>query len=343
MQSKTVLFIVRRGINALITVVILIVFLFSLIHIIAPSPAAMARIYAGSPHVPPAELLTIEKTYGLNKPIYEQMIIYMVAIFHGNLGVDPTYKVPEISLIAKFLPRTLELVIPAIVLSVAIGIFTGAIAASKRRKPTDHVVKGVYLATWASPPFLVAAMLQLFIGYDLGLLPAVHMVNPLLNTPQNYTSFPILNSIIARDWPYFISLIHHMILPVIALSLISFGIVTRLTRSSMLDIMETDYFRLSIMKGVPRKKAIYSVALRNASIPLITLIALLFAYSVAGAVIIEDIFDYHGMGWFIVHAIYTLDYIAILDTTIIVGLSVIAANLIADILYGVLDPRVRLE
>lgn len=343
MQSRTITFIIRRAINALITIVILVIFLFALIHLIAPSPQALARIYAGNPHAPPSEITQIIKQYGLNKPVYDQMGIFLFRIFHGNLGLDPIYKVPEISLIGKFLPRTLELVIPAIIISVLLGLFTGAIAASRRRKATDQVVKGVYLVTWASPPFLVAALLQVFIAYDLGLLPAIHMVNPLLIAPKNYTSFPLLNALIARDWPYAVSLLHHMVLPVITLALISFGLVTRMTRSTMLDIMETDYFRLTLMKGVARRRATYSVALRNAAIPLVTLIALLFAYSVAGAVVVEDVFDYHGMGWFIVQSVENLDYIAILDTTIIVGLAVIIANLIADILYGILDPRVRLE
>jgi ABC-type dipeptide/oligopeptide/nickel transport system permease component len=111
----------------------------------------------------------------------------------------------------------------------------------------------------------------------------------------------------------------------------------------MLDSMESEYFKLGLMKGISRKRAVYTVALRNASIPIVTLLALSFGYAVAGAVVVEDIFDYHGMGWFIVFAITNLDYIAILGTTIIIAISIIIANLIADILYGILDPRVRLE
>ena len=134
-----------------------------------------------------------------------------------------------------------------------------------------------------------------------------------------------------------------MILPVMAIALLSFGVITRITRSSMLDAMESDYFKLELMKGVGRKAAVYGAALRNASIPIVTLLALTFGYAVAGAVVVEDIFDYHGMGWFIVHSIYTLDYIAILSTTVIIAISIIIANLAADILYGLIDPRVRIK
>lgn len=343
MENRIVFYVARRIIYALLTIVILITFLFILIHIIAPTPVDMARIYAGNPHAPPSEITHIIQQYGLGLPIYDQILIFIKNIFTGNLGFDPVYKVPEATLIGRFLPRTLQLVIPAIIISVVVGLFSGAIAASGRGKASDNAVKGVYLVTWAAPPFLTATVLQIWIAYGLHLLPALHMVNPSLVAPPDVTPFPLLNALLARDWVYFDSMIHHMILPILTLALISFGIVTRLTRATMLDVMESDYFRLSLMKGLRRNKAVYSVALRNAAIPLVTLIALLFAYSIAGAVIIEDIFDYHGMGWFIVQSIYSLDYIAILDTTIIIAIAVIAANLAADLLYGILDPRVRLE
>ena len=261
---------------------------------------------------------------------------------HGNLGIDPTYKVPVVTLIGKYLPRTLELVIPATILSVVIGLFTGAIAASNRNKPLDYLVRGVYLVTWASPPFLIAVILQLVIAYYLRLLPPTGTVNPVLTPPKPITPFPLLNAMLAGDWPYFSSLVHHMVLPVIAIALVSFGIVTRIARASMLDYMESDFAKLSLMKGLSRRKVVYGVVLRNASIPLVTLIALLFGYSVAGAVVIEDIFQYHGMGYFITQAIESLDYTSILGTTVIVGIAIIIANLVADILYGVLDPRVRI-
>ncbi len=343
MQSKIVFFIIRRSLYAIITLLILIVFLFTLIHIIAPNPIELARIYAGNPHIPTVELDNIIKKYGLNEPIYVQIVTYIGMLLHGNLGTDPVYGAPEVVLLARFLPITLELVIPAIVIAVVIGLLTGSIAASRRGKGADYGVKVLYLTSFGTPPFLVAIILQLLIAYKLGLLPATGMVNPILPTPAAVTPFPLLNAAIAGDWTYFVSLLRHMILPSISLALISFGIVTRLTRASMLDVMESDFFRLSLMKGLPRRRAVYSVALRNAALPLVTLIVLLFAYSLAGAVVVEDIFDYHGMGYFVVQAVNNLDYIAILDTTIILGLAIIAANLVADILYGILDPRVIIE
>jgi len=343
MDTRTVSFIIRRAIYAVITLLILIVFIFVLIHVIAPNPLSLARLYAGNPHATLSQLKGVVAKYGLNLPIYLQVLDYTKNILTGNFGYDPLHDKPVITLIGIYLPRTLEFVLPGITLSVIIGLFTGAYAASKRRKPADYVVKGFYLATWSMPTFLLAAVLQLVIAYDLGLLPAIGMVNPTLTAPPDVLAFPILNAIWARDWVYLVSLIHHMILPMIAIALLSFGLITRLTRSTMLDVMETDYFRLTLMKGVSRNKAIYGVALRNASIPLVTYIVLAFAYAMGGAVVIEDIFSYHGMGYYIFQAVFNLDYIGILGTTVIIAIAVIVANLVADILYGVLDPRVRLE
>ncbi|KQB34872.1 ABC transporter permease [Acidiplasma cupricumulans] len=343
MNTNLVLYIIRRAIYALVTLIFIIVIVFFLIHLIAPTPQAMAGIYAGSGHHTKAEINAIIAKYHLNAPLYTQVLLYIGNIFHGNLGYDPVYHVPEISLIGRFLPRTLELVIPAIIISTFLGLYTGSFGASHRRKIQDHAVKGVYLVTWASPPFFIAIVLQLFFAYDLGLLPSTGIANPVLTPPPDVAAFPILNAIIAGDGAYLLSLIRHMILPVMAIALLSFGVITRITRASMIDAMESDYFKLELMKGVSRDTAVYRTALRNAAIPIVTLLALTFGYAVAGAVVVEDIFDYHGMGWFIVQSIYTLDYIAILSTTVIIAISIIIANLVADILYGIMDPRVRVK
>ncbi len=342
MNTNLIIYIVRRAIYAIVTLIVIITIVYLLIHIIAPTPYALAKIYAG-PRATKAELTSIIKEYHLNAPLYTQVITYIGNIFHGNFGYDPVYHEPEIVLIGTYLPRTLEIVIPAIILATILGLITGAYGASNRRKVQDHTVKGIYLVTWASPPFFIAIVIQLVVAYYLKLLPATGIANPVLTPPAHVTPFPLLNALITGDIPYFDSMVRHMVLPVIAIALLSFGIVTRLTRASMLDAMESDYFKLELMKGVRRRSAVYRTALRNASIPIVTLLALNFGYAVAGAVVVEDVFDYHGMGWFIVHSIYTLDYIAILSTTVIIAISIIIANLVADILYGIIDPRVRVQ
>jgi len=341
MKGGFIIFLIRRIINAIVTIFLLIVLLFILLHIIAPNPLTLAKIYSGNPHPTYAQLLVVEKEYGLNKPLYVQIITYIWNLLHGNLGEDPIYKVPVINLLSKYIPRTLEITIPATILSVIMGLISGAIAASSRGKGLDYFLRGVYLVTWASPTFLIATVFQLAVAYYLKLLPPYGIVNPALTSPPNITGFPLLNALLAGDWPYFISVLRHMVLPVVSLAVANFGIVTRISRASMLVNMNADYAKLSLMKGLSRRKVVYGVVLRNASIPIVTLIALLFGSSMAGSVAVEDIFQYHGMGWFITNSLLNLDYVGIISTTIIVAISVITANLIADIMYGILDPRVR--
>ncbi len=343
MAQNLIAFILRRAINSVVALLFLILLIFGLVHILAPSPDELARIYAASPHIPAAQLQIIIKQYNLDAPIPIQFVDYVWNILNGNLGLDTIYKVPEISLIAEFLPITLELVIAGLVAAIVIGIFTGAIAAGNKGGLSDHGIRGLYLVTWSSPPFLVAFILQLILAYELKLLPAQYLVDPILSAPPTVTGFPLIDALIAENLVYFWSLVQHMILPAIAIAVTSFGVVTRLMRSSMIEALDKDYVKLAYMKGFGKRQVVYRTAFRNAIIPIITLSALFFGTSTAGAVIIESIFFYHGMGWFAVQAIYGLDYVAILAVTVIVGITVITANFIADVLYGFADPRIRLE
>ena len=321
----------------------LIVLVFGLEHIIAPSPLALARIFAGNPKAPQSQLEQIIKLYHFNAPLPVQFLDYLENLFHGNLGLDSIYKVPESVIIARYLPITLELVLIGLVLAIVLGVFTGTIAASREGGFVDQTIKGVYLVTWASPAFIVAFLLQLVVAYDLGLLPASGIVDPTLTAPHVVTGFPLIDALLASNYQYFWSVVQHLILPALALAITTFGVATRIMRSSMIEALDKDYTKLAYMKGFSKRQVVYRTAFKNAIGPIITLSALFFGTATAGAVIVEDIFQYHGIGFFTVQAIFSLDNVAILAITIIIGISVIIANLIADILYGVADPRVRLE
>jgi peptide/nickel transport system permease protein len=333
----------RRGINAFVTIIFLIVLIFSLEHIIAPSPLALAKIFAGNPKAPLSELQSIIKQYNFDAPLPVQFVDYLNNLFHGNLGLDSIYKIPESTLIAKYLPITLELVLVGLVVAIVLGIFTGSIAASRQGSIVDQTIKAVYLVTWASPPFVVAFILQLIVAYNLGLLPATGLVDPTLSAPPIITGFPLIDALAAGNLVYFWSVAQHLVLPALALAITTFGVATRIMRSSMIDALDKDYIKLAYMKGFSKRQVVYRTAFKNAIGPIITLSALFFGTATGGAVIVEDIFAYHGIGFFTVQAIFNLDNVAILAVTIIIGISVIIANLIADVLYGVADPRIRLE
>jgi len=335
-------FLARRAINAVITILFLVLIIFILVHIILPSPIALARLYANNPHATPEYIQQVINRYGLAAPIWTQFYNYVVQLLHGNLGTDTITGNPVSTVLINYLPVTLELVIIGQVAGVLVGLYTGGIAASNRNRAPDYGVKAIYLSTWGAPPFLVAVIFQLIFAYWLNLLPSSLVVDPTLPIPAFVTGAPIIDGLIAGNWAYMYSSIQHILLPAATIGIVGFGLVTRLTRASMIDALDKDYVKLAFMKGLSKRKVVWGTAFRNALIPIITLIALIFAFSVGGAVVIEDVFDYHGMGWFTVQAIYNLDYPAIVAFTILVGLSVIAANLAADLLYAAADPRVRL-
>ena len=341
MASKFAFFVIRRGVNAIITLILMIAVIFIIIQLIAPTATDKAIIYAG-PRMTQAELVQIANRYGFNLPVWNQFVNYVVNFFHGDFGVDSIFGIPEIIVIERYFPITLDMVVLGNILGVVLGIFTGAIAASNRNTPTDYGIKAIYLGTWAAPPFLVAILLQLVLAYDLGLLPTGGVANPILVAPAVVTGLPLVDSLLAQNWVYLYSYLQHLVLPALSIAVISFGGITRITRATMIDALDKDYVKLAYMKGLPKRQVVYGTAFRNAIIPIITLLAVTFAFSVGGAVIIEDIFSYHGIGYFTVLAIYDLDYPAILATTVIVGIAVIACNFIADVLYGAMDPRVRL-
>jgi peptide/nickel transport system permease protein len=338
-------FVFRRGINALVTILLMVLIIFLLINIVAPTPIAKAKLYAPNPRAPIQVLQEIAATHGFYDPPWVQFYDYIKNIFTGNFGTDIITGNPEMYQIEVYLPISLQIVIIGNVVGVLIGLFTGTISASNRNTKTDYAIKGIYLVTWSAPTFIVGALLQLIVAYDLGLLPSNSIVDSslLASAPQALTGFPLVDSAIAGNWVYFVSVVRHMVLPVIAISLVGFGIITRLTRASMVDALDKDYVKLAYMKGRTKRQVVYGTALRNALIPIITIVAITIGFSFGGAVIIEDIFNYHGVGFFTVQAVYGLDYVAILALTIVLGIAVIASNFVADILYGVVDPRVRIE
>ena len=341
MAASAIFYIVRRAINAVVTLILLILMVFLLVHIVLPNPLALAKLYA-SGRASLTQLQEIVNQYGLALSWPQQFFNYLTGVLSGNFGTDTQYHIPEMAVIGRFIPITLELVVVGQIVGVLIGLYTGGISAANRNAPLDYGTKAVYLTTWSAPVFVVAFIVQFAFAYWLQLLPSSGVVDPTIPAPHVVTGVPALDAVWAGNWPYFWSLTQHLILPAFTLAIVSFGLVTRVSRASMIDALDKDYVKLAYMKGLSKNKVVWGTAFRNALLPIITLVALIFAFSAGGAVIVEDVFFYHGAGWFTVNAIYNFDYPAILAFTLIIGISVIVANLAADLLYAVADPRVRL-
>lgn len=333
-----VTFLIKRSLYSVVLVVGVVILTFLLTHIVAPNPA---NVWAG-PHASKTEVANVIKEYHLNQPVATQLYYYLISVFTFNLGTSPYFHQPVSVLIETYFPRTLELTFVAMGFTILIGIFSGAFAAHHQERAGDNSIRAAYLVSWCMPPFLVALLLQFFLAYNNHIFPPTQLADPALSLPKPITGFISVDALIDGDYTFFFSSLLHLILPALALSLISFGLITRIMRSSMLENLRSDYFRTAIMKGIGERRATYVHALKNSLIPVITVISLTFAYLIAGAIVVEEIFSYEGMGYLITQALYNYDYPTLIGCVIVITISVIIINLIADLLYAGIDPRVRI-
>ncbi|MBX8630912.1 MAG: ABC transporter permease [Candidatus Thermoplasmatota archaeon] len=331
------IFIVKR----LMTMVVLlfgatfIVFLIS--HVMVSDPAV---IWAGK-HASKAEIAAVTNEYHLKAPIYVQYYYYMKGIISGNWGYNTVTGAPVLSQILHYFPATLELVLGALFIMTLIGIPLGVLAASRQGKLTDHLIRAFYLSGWATPTFLGSIILVLIFGLYIRVLPDVGMFSSSLKPPPTITGMPVLDSLLAGNIPDFVNSVEHLILPAVSLAFLNFGIATRMTRASMLEVFSMDYIKAARSKGLTERIVLFRHALRNALTSTVTVLALLTGSLLSGTVVIEEIFAWPGIGTYAYNSILLSDYPAIIGVTIFFTSGVILSNLVADILYAVLDPKVE--
>jgi peptide/nickel transport system permease protein len=282
------------------------------------------------------------KEYHLNEPLHIQFFYYIVGLLHGNLGYSPSQGFePVTTVIARTLPYTIQIAFFAILFTLVIGFALGLVASLRYKKPIDKAIKGFYLSTYSSPPFFIALVLLVIFAYFFQLLPSGGAANPVLSVPRVVTGSPMFDSLISGDFAYFASSLQHVILPSLALSLTTFGVVTRMLRGSLLSVMHSNFIRTARSKGLEEKEVIIKHGLRNAMIPVVTVSSIVVAGLLTSTVFVESVFSYPGMGQYVVQAILAQDYPGILATTLIFALIIVITNLIADILYVIIDPQVK--
>ena len=278
--------------------------------------------------------------YHLNDPLYIQFFYYVQGIFHGNFGYSPSQGFQPVSeVIAQTLPYTLQIAFFAIVLTLVMGVVLGIVASFYYKRPIDRGIRGFYLVGYSSPSFFIALILLIVFVYIFQILPSGGAANPVLGVPNAITGIPMLDSLIDGDLPYFVSSLQHVILPSLALALTTFGVVTRMVRSSLRDVMQSNYIRTARAKGVGERSVFIKHGLRNALIPVVTVSSLVITGLLTGTVFVESVFSYPGIGQYLVQAIVAQDYPGILGVTLIFATIIILTNLTADILYVVADPR----
>jgi peptide/nickel transport system permease protein len=239
-------------------------------------------------------------------------------------------------------PATIELIVPASIFALIIGIFGGTLAASKRKKWPDYFFRVYAVIIYSLPIFWLGLILQLFFGVRLGVLPISGRIDSIIGTTlTTHTNIYILDSLITGNWKAFGSVLVHTILPAVTLGLIQSGLFVRMTRVNVIETMQADYISAARARGIRERVLIYGHSLKNALIPVITMIGLQVAILLAGAVLTESVFSWPGMGSYLVERISARDYNAVQSVITVFAMLVALISLAVDIIYSLVDPRVR--
>ncbi|MCD6141318.1 ABC transporter permease [Candidatus Acetothermia bacterium] len=283
--------------------------------------------------------------YGLDDPIWVQYGRWLNNVLHGNLGYSESANMPVDRAILRFLPASTELALYAILPMIMGSIWLGTISAVHHNDPIDHATRVMALTGWSFPTFVfgLLVLMLLYKWFPAGRLSI--WADRIVNSPEfiRYTGMNTFDAILNGNWAVFLDAIRHMVLPVITLSYVSWALILRVMRSSMLETLRQDYITTARAKGLPEQVVIKKHARRNAMLPVVTLAGLTVAGLINGVVIVETIFNYHGLGLFAVRAAQQLDFAAILGFAMFNGLLLVVTNLVIDILYAYLDPRVKLQ
>ena len=297
----------------------------------------------------------IRRYLGLDQPMIVQYFRYIGDLLTGNWGLSSNISKgqPVWELIWERFPRTMELTIFSILIASLIGIRAGVLTAKHRNKAQDTIVRGFALVGVSIPVFWLGMLMQYSLTYmlpnwiyatfgvDVKIFPATGFKTPGYADPPMVTGFRLIDSLLSGQLYLFIDYLHHLILPVIALAFITLASITRQTRSSMLEVLQQDYIRTARAKGCNEKDVVHSHALKNALIPTVTIIGLNFGGLLGGAVLTETTFNLKGMGNLIINAIQRYDYFVINATVFLTALIFVVVNLLMDVIYGLLDPRIR--
>ncbi len=331
-------YILKRIIQLVPVILGVTIIAFSLIHI---APGDPARTMLGQ-HATEKELNEIREKYGLDEPVYVQYGIWLNGVLHGDLGRSILTNNQVSDEIGERFPNTIELTIGAMLFAILIGGIAGVISASKQYSITDYTVMGVALFGISMPVFWLGIMLMLVFGVWLGWLPIGGRID-LLIPFQRVTGFMVIDSLITGNFRAFIDVIRHLILPSIALGTIPMAMIARVTRSSMLEVLRQDFIRTERAKGLSENVVIYKHAVRNAMVPVITVIGLNFGLLLAGAILTETVFSWPGVGRLVVEAVYERDYPLVVGCILVFAIIFVIVNLITDILYTYIDPRIKYE
>ncbi len=330
-------FILRRITVVIPTFLGITLLAFALIHMIPGDPVL---IMVGERRLDPEFYRQAMQRLGLDQPLYIQYFSYLGKLVQGNLGESLVTHEPVVSEFMKLFPATVELSLCAMLFASVAGLLAGIVAASRRGTVVDHVVMGTALTGYSMPIFWWGLMLIMLFSVFLGWTPVSGRMDLLFDIPP-VTGFMLIDSLLSGEEGAFASAVSHLILPAIVLGTIPMAVIARMTRSSMLEVLREDYIRTARAKGLSPVRIVVVHALRNALVPVVTVIGLQVGTLLAGAVLTETIFSWPGIGKWLIDSISRRDYPVVQGGILLVASMIILVNLLVDILYGVINPRIR--
>ncbi len=310
---------------------------FALIRLVPGDPI---EILVGERGIDPARHAMLRAEMGLDKPLLVQYGIYIADVFQGDLGRSVVTREPVLSEFFTLFPATIELSVCAIIFALGLGLPAGILAAVRRGSVFDHSVMGVALTGYSMPIFWWGLLLILLFSVNLGWTPVSGRISALFWI-EPVTGFLLVDTLLADEAGAFASAVSHLILPAVVLGTIPLAIIARMTRSAMLEVLSEDYVRTARAKGVSPLQLVTVHALRNALIPVITVIGLQVGVLLAGAILTETIFAWPGIGKWLIESVQRRDYPSVQGGVLLIATVVITVNLIVDLMYGLVNPRIR--
>jgi peptide/nickel transport system permease protein len=291
----------------------------------------------------PAAVAAFKSHYGLDKPLPVRYWLYLQHLVQGDLGQSSLTHDAVTHDLGQFIPATAELALFSVVIAAVFGITFGVIAAMRRNRPADHVLRVVSLGGISMPTFWIA-LVALYLGFfKLGWFPGADRLDPGVLPPPHKTGLYTIDALLAGKWGLLAQALHHLVLPALVLAAFNVSLLTRYTRSAVLEVVGNDYVRGARAKGLPERVVVTRYILRAALPAVVTVLGLVFANVLTGAVLVEKIFSWPGIGQYAYQAAVNLDVPAIAGVSLFVAVVYITVNFVVDVLYGVIDPRIRVR
>ena len=341
-SSRPFLRFVLRRLGALVLLGIGITIVAFLLTSVVPGDPAAANLGQQAIN-DPAAVQAFNQHYGLDKPLPEQYGIYLWRLVHGDLGQSEQNHDAVTHDLSQAIPATAELAFFSILVAVIVGVSLGVLAAVRRNKLTDHVLRVVSLGGVSMPTFWIALVGLYVFFFRLNWLPGTGRLDAIVLPPPHHTGLYTVDALLAGQWATFGNAFRHLILPGCVLAAYNIGLLTRYTRSAVLEVISNDYVRSARAKGLPGRIVVPRHVLRAALPGIVTVIGLAFANVMTGSVLVENIFSWPGIGQYAYHSAITLDLPAIMGVSLFVAVVYIVVNFLVDVLYGAIDARLRVQ